>query len=485
MSTAPSPWRAGHGAADEARERERGLALVTRLQGLVRSARLYDESNQTYRRQLEEFLDTVLGPGDDETVLVGMGDSFYFNGVRLRAAAAQIALFRALQEEFTSRAIGALRFQRGLETAEVTTFLRLFVAARDAEQGARLPETAAAAGVLRLLAVRASELRSVATGEVEEGSEEAEDERARAREIFQRAVRGTRALIARTARTGKPALRQARRLIQPIVDSVQKNEFSIVGLTALKDHDEYTYAHCVNVGVLSIAMGQTLGLPRSALANLGVAGLLHDLGKLGVPAEILRKPGALAPEEWATIQRHPLEGLRLVSRVPGLSTLMLDTMRVCFEHHLGASGAGYPSLSRLRPLSAFARIVVVADVFDALTAHRAYRWRPFTGYEALQQLASPRRDRYDPAVLWALVRSVGLYPAGTLLQTVSGHLVLSLSPNPADACRPFCRILEEPDGTRLEDDPAVTWDPMPPHESVARVVAPEEWLGDASRLLAA
>src|SRR4029077_6562924 len=107
--------------------------------------------------------------------------------------------------------------------------------------------------------------------------------RQRAQQTFWRAVFGTRSVLLRTAQTGRPALRQARRVVQPVVDSIMKNEYSIIGLTALKDHDEYTYAHCVNVSVISIGIGQALGLPRQALANLGVAALLHDMGKIAIP----------------------------------------------------------------------------------------------------------------------------------------------------------------------------------------------------------
>lgn len=485
MTTGGGPPRAGRGMDDESRERDLGLRLIVRLQGLLRAARIYDESNQAFQRQLDEFLAILAEAQDDETVLVGMGDSFYLNGVRLRALSSQVALFRALQEELASRALGALRFQPGLGRDEITAFLRLFVAARTPEQGSRLPEAAAEAGIVRILPVRATDLRSSAPEPQEAESAEVKDERARAREAFHRAVAGTRSILLRTARTGKPALRQARRLIQPVVDSVTRSEFSIVGLTALKAHDEYTFAHCVNVSVLSIAMGQALGLSRAVLANLGVAALLHDLGKIAVPADVLRKAGMLSSDEWRSIHRHPLEGVKILSRMPGYSTLLLDTMRVSFEHHLHLDGGGYPALERSRPLAALSRIVATADVFDALTAHRAYRRRAFTGYEALRHLTGPDHAHYDPATLWALVRTVGFYPAGTLLETSSGHVVMSLSPNPNDLRRPFCRVLERPDGTRFLEVVGPTWDPMPPHEHVVRPLSPEEWPGDTESLLAA
>jgi len=478
----PNP---AHGAPDEARDRMVAQILIRRLHGLLRSARIYDENNRTYQQQVEEFLAALAVPFQDETSLVGMGDCFYVNGVRMRTPPSQVALFRALQEELSSRGLSGIRFLHGLSATEVTAFLHLFLGTRTPEEGSQLPEIAAAAGILRIVPVRTSDISDPSQDFRDEDDEEDLSERDRAREMMAAAVQGTQRLLKKTVRTGKPPLRHARRLLQPIVDSIQKEKFSIIGLTSLKDHDEYTYEHCVNVGVVSIAIGQQLGLSRSALANLGVAGLMHDLGKLKVHVEVLCKPGALTPDEWRSIHRHPLEGVNFVSRTAGLSTLMLDTMRVEFEHHLHPGGGGYPKLSKTRSIGAFARIVSVADVFDALTAHRAYRSGPFTGYEALGQLINAPDGRYDRAVLWALVGSVGLYPAGTLMETASGHVVVSLSPNPKDVRRPFCRLLQQPGGAILPEGEFETWDPMPAHETIVRVIAPEDWPGETSLLLAA
>src|SRR4029077_10132341 len=208
------------------------------------------------------------------------------------------------------------------------------------------------------------------------------------------------------------------------------DEYSLVGLTAIKGHDEYTYAHCVNVGILSVAMGPLLGITRAARRDLGVAALLHDIGKLTIPGDVLRKPGRMNEDEWGLMRRHPVEGLKMVSRVPGLSSLTVDMLSVTLQHHRTCDGGGYPRSTRTGSPSVAARIVAVADCFDAMTAHREYRRRPFTGYEALHVLLGPDRARYDPAALWALVKTVGLYPAGTLLVTDTGVLVMSTSPNP-------------------------------------------------------
>ena len=131
------------------------------------------------------------------------------------------------------------------------------------------------------------------------------------------------------------------------------------------------------------------------------------------------------------------------------------------------------------------RIVALADCFDAMTAHRAYHKRPFSAFEALQYMLGPNRVNFDPAVLWALVRTVGLYPPGSVMLTESGHIVLSVSPNQRDLRRPNCRVMVNPDGTVEPEDGATTWDPMPASERVVRVISPEEQSLSTSEYLAA
>jgi HD-GYP domain-containing protein (c-di-GMP phosphodiesterase class II) len=232
-------------------------------------------------------------------------------------------------------------------------------------------------------------------------------------------------------------------------------------------------------------MGQSLGLSRQTLADLGVAALLHDMGKVAVPGEVLRKPAALTPEEWNLMRRHPLEGTKMLTRMPGLSTLTLDSMRVCLEHHMNFDRTGYPDIEAEWGQSTLSRIVAMADCFDAITAHRSYNRRARTSFEALQYLMGPTRVQFDPAVLWALVRTLGLYPAGSVLQTASGAVALSMSPNPEDLRRPTCRLLVRPDGTQVPEEAPEFWEPMPHEEAVVRVIRPEELAIKTNDLLAA
>jgi HD-GYP domain-containing protein (c-di-GMP phosphodiesterase class II) len=464
-----------------------GEPLLLRLSALMRTARTYDVSNQAFRRQLQEFTGLLkkLFEEEDEVALVVVADYLYLNGVRIKAHTGLLGPYHALMADFERRQVGGLRFLPGVSDAEVERFFQVFVASEDPSLAERLPDMIAEAAIANILIVPAGDLDAEDLARELEEQPTPKGERARARKVFWRAVLGTRKIVLRARQSGRPDLRQAKRLVQPIVDNIMKHEYSIVGLTALKDHDEYTYTHCVNVAVLSISMGQQLGLPRQALADLGVAGLLHDLGKMRIPGDVLRKPDALTADEWKLMKRHPLEGAVMIARMPGLSTVMLDAMRACLEHHMNYNRTGYPDIELEWGQATMSRIVAMADCFDAITAHRAYHSRPRTAFEGLQILLGPNRVNFDPAVLWALVRSVGLYPAGTVLQTATGHVVLCTSPNPKDVTRPHCRVLVRPDGSIPSEDEPETWDPMPEHDHALRVLLPEEHKIATTDLLAA
>ena len=465
-----------------------GPKLLVRLNALLRTARTHDVTNQAFQRQLKEFHEVVIQvmeeDQEDEVALVAVADYVYLNGVRIKAHPSMLSVYHALMSEFERRALGGIRFLHGVHEAELERFFQLFVASDESSLAERLIETVKEAGVDHVVPVPAMDLDADDLArDLEEQKENTE--RGRAKRVFWRAVLGTRKIVLRAHQTGRPDLRQAKRLVQPVVDSIMRHEYSVVGLTALRDHDEYTYAHCVNVSVLSIGMGQALGLSRQVLADLGVAALLHDIGKIAVPGDVLRKPARLTPEEWRLMRRHPIEGVKMICRMPGLTGLTLDAMRVCLEHHMNFDRSGYPNVTTEWGQASLSRIVAVADCFDAITAHRAYHRRPRSPFEALQYMLGPSRVSFDPAVLWALVRTVGLYPAGSVLQTDSGHVVLALSPNPHDVRRPNCRVLILPDGTAAPEEGAEQWSPMSSDRNVIKVLRPEEHSFATGELLAA
>ena len=478
---------AGRDHTDPNELAELGAALLVRLSAMLRTARTYDAANQAFQRQLQELIQLIakIQEHEDELALIAAADYFYLNGVRIRAQAQLLAVYHSMMSEFERRELGGIRVLQGVSPAELERFIQLLVAAEGPMLAEQFTAAMAAASIEHIIGVPPMEIDASDLARGLDDADQKSSERGRAKRVFWRAVLGTKKVVLRAMQTGRPDLRHAKRLVQPLVDSVMRHEYSIVGLTALKDHDEYTYAHCVNVAILSVNMGQALGLGRQTLADLGVAALLHDIGKVSVPGEVLRKPAALTNDEWMMMRRHPLEGAKMLTRMPGLSMLTLDSMRVCLEHHMNFDRTGYPDIEHEWGQAALSRIVAVADCFDAITAHRSYHKRPRSSFEALQYLLGPTRVQFDPAVLWALVRTIGLYPAGSVLQTASGAIVLAISPNPADLHRPVCRVLMRADGSVPPEDQPEMLEPMPATESVVKVIRPEEHPAKTADLLAA
>lgn len=462
-----------------------GVPLVIQFTTLIRTARTHDVANQAFQRILQEFMTLLLRVLEEESdvTLSAVSEYFYLNGVRVRATSNYLTVYHGLLSEFERRSIGGLKFVQGVTSAEFERFFQLFMAAEDPALASRFDEAAQEASIFHIVPLGPQAIVDEETVPLD--THDPGSERGRAKRVFWRTVLGTKKIVLRARQTGRPDLRHAKRLVQPIVDGILRNEHSVVGLTALKDHDEYTYAHCVNVSILSIGMGNMLNLPRQTLADLGVAGLLHDIGKLMVPGSVLRKPAKLSASEWELMKRHPLDGVKMMFRMPGLSSLTLDSTRAAFEHHMNFDRTGYPEVEHEWGQATLSRIVAVADCFDAMTAHRVYQSVPLSSFEALQYFMGPNRVMFDPAVLWALVRTVGLYPAGSMLQTESGHMVLSLSPNVNDLRRPHCRVLVNPDGSLVPEHEPVLWTPMPSHEQVERVMRPDEFTFNTGELLAA
>ncbi len=487
MAEAPITRTQRDGGGQSALASAIGPQLLIRIAALIRTARTYDVTNQAFQRQLQDCLAVLLKllEADPEVALAASAGYFYLNGARIRASASLLPVYHTLIQELERRGLAGLRVTEGLTAPELERFFQLLVAADDPRVAGQVLADLNAASIDHIETIALSEVGDEDASQELDASKDPSTERGRSQRVFWRAVLGTKKLLMRAAQTGRPDLRHAKRLVQPFVDQIMNHEYSVVGLTALKDHDEYTYAHCVNVSIVSVGIGHVLGLSRQTLADLGVGALLHDVGKLTVPGDVLRKPAKLNPEEWQLMRRHPVEGVKMLFRLPGVSPLTIDSMRSCFEHHMNFDRTGYPRVSIEWNQATLSRIVAMSDCFDAMTAHRAYHKRPFTPFEALRYLLGSARESFDPAVRWALVQTVGLYPPGTVMITHSNTAVLSLTPNPADLKRPTCRVLVHPDGTVEPEEGGVTWSPMPESEQVLRVLSPEDLQMNIQEYLAA
>ena len=238
------------------------------------------------------------------------------------------------------------------------------------------------------------------------------------------------------ARMGKALNAQdALPLVDEITASISRNESALISLVRLKNKDDYTYMHSVAVCAMMIALAKELKLSQEETKEAGLAGLLHDIGKMAVPQEILDKPGALTPEEFEQVKLHPVRGHELLLQASNVGAIPLD---VCLHHHEKIDGSGYPSNFPDHEISIFSKMGAVCDVYDAITSNRPYKagWEPGV---SLQRMAK-WTNHFDQDVFKAFVKSMGIYPIGSMVKLKSGRLAVVIDQSPKSLLTPMVKV---------------------------------------------
>lgn len=344
---------------------------------------------------------------------------------------------RGLAERLAARGVGSLAFLRDVTAADVKRLCLCLI---------QEPESLKQAGGIGAILVKDGITRIVVKGGVATAKPEEEPEEEpegldllQSRLIYNNARNATRKVFAE-ARLGRvPSSTEVKEVVQAMVDGVLKSRHSLLALTMIKSYDEYLFNHSVNVGTLSIALGEHLGYSGQVLHDLGVGAFLHDLGKVNWPDEIYRKPRDLSEEEWRVVKSHPEEGVKIVSRMEGIAPISL---RPVLEHHMRHDRTGYPPPAREYQIHPFGMIVQICDVYDAMTTARPYQAAQ-EPTRAIAKMKDMSGAFFDPAMLEKFIEMLGIYPAGTVVRLDTGELALVLRPNREDSARPLVRILRD------------------------------------------
>jgi len=424
---------------------EGAKSFVNQLAILLKTAQIHEPTNVAVEQALQKFLSSgnPLIESERGITVEIVGDYIFMNGVRLRYSLDSLLNFDYIVREFKKRELGTLFFKEPLDPEEMKRFVYILVGIDPKSQNPfeRLDDAISEADISK---IGIQKLRKV-----KEDLEESLDKRKAVKKTYFRAVSLTKGVMGAIKSGEKVNLKKAKRVVESIVDSILNEEFSLMGMTTVKDYDEYTYNHCVNVSILSIALGQRMGLSKKELTELGIVALFHDIGKIYVPTEILNKPTNFNDTEWEIIKKHPIWGAKVILNLRGLDEVAIRAIIVSFEHHLNYDFSGYPNLSRRFDLDLFGRIVTIADQYDAMTSSRVYSRIPMSPDKALSLMMERSGSYMDPLLLKIFVNMIGVFPAGTLVMLDTRELGLVFEANPLYVDRPRVILITDSQGNRV------------------------------------
>lgn len=429
--------------------RRGGRNFMVSFYAALRAIKLYPLEHSAVQKTLVELAQVAeeLRAEEGELEFRISGEFIFINSTRLRLDLSNYATFGHILTLCKLAGIGAIHVGVQGTARDWTLLLSLLGGETKTAPGERLKEI-----LERLKDAKIELFQLDAPTETETDKEFNEEAKAAANRTYSQSVAVTKDVI-NSVRIGKtPNIRKIKRVVQGIVDQVLNEETSLIGLTAIRDYDEYTFTHSVNVCIFSIALGRRLGMNKLQLYELGLAALMHDIGKSRVPLDILQKSGGLTDDEWKWMAAHPWLGVLVLFQFRRQQEeLSYRAMTVCHEHHMKIDLTGYPKVIRPRQASLLSRIVSIADGYDAATSRRVYKTEPLAPSAVLEEMRDNPRRGLDQVLVKAFINLLGIYPVGTLvvLDTFELAVVSGANPNPEALSRPIIKIISDAQGNSI------------------------------------
>lgn len=262
------------------------------------------------------------------------------------------------------------------------------------------------------------------------------EELGRAREIQARTRTVVKGMMSDVRMGASISLDAFEPLVEEMTESILRNGGALISLGALKDVDDYTFQHCVSVSTLMIALCRQLGLDADATREAGLGALLHDVGKMKTPLEVLNKPGKFTDEEFAIMKRHPEDGYAMLRETPGIGAVPL---MITLHHHERIDGSGYPHRLAAQNIPYTAQMAAIVDVYDAISSDRCYH-KGMPPPEAVRKIFEWSKFHFNPQLVQAFVRCIGIYPVGALVMLESERLAVVTQQNEANLLQPIVRV---------------------------------------------
>ncbi len=416
-----------------------GTQLVTQISILIKMSKIHGRTNSALDNPVETALTVIKTLAHDEPISIRLQNDFLFLGQsHLKVTAAQMPVFSTVIDTLNQWNIGGISFSSEVESRDFREFVFLLTGFEAATSSITTLRAAIEQNAVKGISL---EEKRVLRG------------KATAKTRYANAAAAVGTLVQDSREKGTIGFKQAKRAIQGIVDLMMNDEASLLGLTTLRCHDQYTHNHSVNVALLSVALGNRAGYPKVELADLGLAALFHDLGKANIPMEVLNKPGEFTDEEWQMMRNHPTEGALSLTKMRGITNLPGRMASASFEHHMNLDYSGYPKLNVSWKLSMTGRILMIADCYDAMTSSRVYRREPMSPSKVLGFMFGKAGKAFDPTLMKLFMTCVGIIPIGSVVVLDTNELAVVLKPasDPADAEHPYVKVITDAQGTAIDN----------------------------------
>lgn len=439
-------------------------ALFHDLFRMVQAIRIHQDNNQLVKRCLAAFQKTIssMDLQADITIQISEG-RFFIQGEKIQYRKELVRLINAMLRFFQRRALEGLRIHpevREIPQDELLGFMRILVQSDEKRDPA--------AWLLEQLKDDRFPWVTVLSG-TEARRHSTDDLREKAKSTYFHAMNSVRDVAQRISYQGYAGIRKSKRMVQNMLDCLAEDEALFLCLSTIKNYDDYTYTHSVNVAVLSLCLGNRIGLSRNALEHLGICGLFHDLGKVDVPREILTKPGRLTEGEWTEMRKHPLASVKQILKLRASHEVKSKILLAPFEHHVKYNLSGYPKVNLKKEVSLFGRILQIADVYDAITSARAYRSDAFSPDQAISYMMEGSGTDYDPILLKIFAIMMGTYPVGSLLELNTREIGLVLDyPMGIGGNHPRVLLLKKDEHGEMQRGETVLLSEKDPHSGVHR-----------------
>jgi putative nucleotidyltransferase with HDIG domain len=429
--------------------------LLRRFVASLRAAQLYAPEHPIVTRNVEALSSAIqLLHALQPTVVIGViGEEIVVDDRPLAKADTLESLIRRLKEIGLER----ITIDRGVAAAEIATFVRAVASLERAAQG-EAPEIA---GLTHIRAGRVTVGERIETGSADIGS---------FRRMYGEAVSVAESIWESAKTESQPDATMASHMIEGLAQAVAQNRTALLALTTLKNYDNYTFTHMVNVSILTLGQARSLGIDGPLLREFGLAALMHDIGKVRTPLEVLNKPDKLTDEEFAIMKRHTVEGAEILRGTPDIPTL---APVVAFEHHLRLDGTGYPNGVTRPSLNLCTMLCSIADVYDAMRSQRKYQ-KSFPTDRILEVLKRNDGQQFDQHLVRRFSQLIGIYPVGNLVRLDTGEMAIVTAIYAADPRRPTVRVLTDTKGVRLDAPFEIDlWvDPQPGEHRASSIAAP-------------